>query len=326
MDVFLLNLLFVGCNMEINIKNQEKVNLKARRKRKLDKWLSIGFFVLPALIFYTLIVPYPIIQTIYYSFFNWNLLSDKTFIGLSNYINLFTIDTIFFTALKNTLIFAGVCIVLQIPLALFLAYILSGKVKGARFFRNSFFMPVIISGTAVGLMWQFFYHGEMGLINLLIRTLGFSDFSAHWISDPKYAIYAVIISVSWQYFGYHMIILLAGMSTIPDDLLEAAKIDGANGWDIFICITIPLIKPFLIISLILALTGSVKSFDNVIALTGGGPSHASSVLALHMYNSSFWHSKYGYGSAIAVILLILNLFFTLIFSVFMKEKNKEVKN
>jgi raffinose/stachyose/melibiose transport system permease protein len=312
-------------NLE-EIKQIQIQSMKAKRKKVRDKWLTISFFVLPALIFYALIVPYPILQTIYYSFFKWNLLSDMKFIGLDNYVRLFTIDTIFMTALKNTLIFATLCIILQIPLALCLAYILSGKIKGARFFRNSFFMPVIISGTAVGLMWQFFYHGEMGLINILIRSLGFEDFSAHWISDPNFAIYAVIISVSWQYFGYHMIILLSGMSTISSDIMEAAKIDGANAWDVFIRITVPLIKPFLVISLVLALTGSVKSFDNVIALTGGGPSHASSVLALHMYNSSFWHNKYGYGSAIAVILLILNLFFTLVFSIFLKERNKGVKN
>jgi raffinose/stachyose/melibiose transport system permease protein len=305
------------------IKHKE---ISAERKKKVNKWLAISFFVLPALLFYSLIVPYPIFKTIYYSFFKWNLLSDMRFLGFDNYIRLFTIDTIFLTALKNTFIFAIGCIILQLPLALFLAYILSGKIKGSRFFRNSFFMPVIISGTAVGLMWQFFYHGDMGIINIMIRSLGFSDFSAHWISDANFAIYAVIISVSWQYFGYHMIILLAGMSTISNDVMEAARIDGANGWNIFLLITIPLIKPFLIISLILALTGSVKSFDNVIALTGGGPSHASSVLALHMYNSSFWHGKYGYGSAIAVILLILNLAFTLFFSTFLRKKNGAVNN
>lgn len=259
-------------------------------------------------------------KSIYYSFFEWNLVGTMEFIGLDNYVHLFTNDTIFYTALKNTFIFAFGCILLQLPLALLLAFLLSGKLRGSKFFRNSYFLPVIISGTSIGLLWQFIYHGEIGMLNAIIRLMGFADFSKDWLSDPQFAIYAVLFSVSWQYFGYHMVIFLAGMSTISTDVVEAARIDGANGFDLFSKITLPLIKPFAVISLILALTGSVKAFDNVIALTGGGPAHASEVLALHMYNTAFHEMRYGYGSSISVILLTLNILFTVIFSLLLRER------
>lgn len=289
-----------------------------------NKW-AIAFFVFPAFLIYTLVLPYPILKSIYYSFFDWNLLGTLDFIGFDNYIRLFVHDTIFKTALKNTFIFAFGCIILQLPLGFFLAFLLSGKLRGTKIFRNSYFLPVIISGTSIGLMWQFIYHADIGMINGIIRMFGFPNFGKDWLSDPGFAIYAVIISVSWQYFGYHMIIFLSGISTISNEVIESARIDGASGARVLWHIVLPLIKPFTVISLILAMTGSVKAFDNVISLTGGGPAHASDVLALHMYNTAFHEMRYGYGSAISVILFLLNVVFTIMFSLLLRERNKEGK-
>jgi raffinose/stachyose/melibiose transport system permease protein len=276
-----------------------------------NKWM-IGLFVLPAFLIYSFVVPIPIFKSLYYSFFDWNLLSAMRFIGLDNYVRLFTSDFIFITALKNTFIFAFGCLILQLPLGFWLAYILSGKMKGSQFFRNSYFLPVVISGTSIGLLWQFIYDADNGLINTIVRLLGFSGFSKEWLSDPNFAIYGIIISVSWQFFGYHMIIYLAGITTISNEVIESARMDGATGRTIITRIVIPLVKPFIVVSLILALTGSVKAFDNVVSLTGGGPAHSSEVLALHMYNVAFHEMRYGYGNAIAVILFLLNIGFTLL--------------
>ncbi|WP_313639096.1 sugar ABC transporter permease [Paenibacillus sp.] len=293
----------------------------------MDKMLrnkgTIALFVLPALLLYTLILPLPIIRTIYYSFFDWNVVGTKVFVAFDNFRELFTMDDTFVLALKNTFLFTIESVLLQLPLAFILAYILtSKKLRGAMFFRNAFFTPVIISGTAVGLLFQFIYHSDIGLINKIVQIFGYSDFDKAWLSDPSFAIHAVIISVSWQYFGYHLIIFLAGMSTIHNEVLESARVDGASEWRMIWHMVLPLMKPFLMISLVLITTSSVKSFDNVIALTEGGPAHSSTVLALHMYNTSFQQMRYGYGSAISVLLLVLNMIFTLLITLAFKQRKE----
>ncbi|MCZ8513190.1 sugar ABC transporter permease [Paenibacillus filicis] len=283
------------------------------------KW-TIVFFVFPALLIYMYVLPVPILKSIYYSFFEWNLVGSKLFIGFKNYSDLFGHDDVFLLSLKNTLIFSLGCIVLQLPLAFLLANLLNGRIRAAHFFRNVYFFPVIISGTSVGLLFLFIFHSEMGLLNMIIRLLGNAVFDKDWLSDPVFAIYGPIIALSWQYFGYHMVIYLTGMSTISKDTYESATIDGANSIQTLFHITLPLVKPFIVISLILCLTGSVKAFDTVISLTGGGPAHHSDVLALHMYNTAFVEMRYGYGSAVAVVLFMLNILFTLALSAFARER------
>lgn len=284
-----------------------------------NKWIIL-LFVFPGLLMYVFVVPLPILSAVYYSFFDWNLLSPREFVGFGNYVRLITHDYIFAMAFKNTLIFAAGCLVLQLPLAFWLANILSGKMRGSQFFRNSYFLPVIISGTSIGLLWRFIYDGNNGLINTIVRMLGNPDYAKEWLSDPSFALYGVMISVSWQYFGYHMIIYLAGITTINNEIIESARIDGANGFRVIMHIIVPLVKPFIVISLILSLTGSVKAFDNVLALTGGGPAHSSEVLALHMYNTAFHEMRYGYGNAVGAILFVMNLGFTLLLGLLMNER------
>jgi raffinose/stachyose/melibiose transport system permease protein len=287
-----------------------------------NRW-SIAFFVLPGLLIYTLILPLPILNSIWYSFHKWNLVGSMEFVGLDNYVYLFTKDLMFNIAFKNTFIFAFGCILIQLPLGFLLAYLLSGKLSWAKFYRNSYFLPVIMSGTSIGMLWQFIFHGDLGLLNNLIRMFGYEGYDKEWLSDSGFAIYAVIISVGWQYIGYHMVIFLAGISTISHEVIESSRIDGANGWRVMTSIVLPLVKPFAVISLILAMTGSVKAFDNVIALTGGGPAHASDVLALRMYDTAFHEMRYGIGSTYSVILLLLNIVFTLVFSLILRERNSK---
>jgi raffinose/stachyose/melibiose transport system permease protein len=210
---------------------------------------------------------------------------------------------------------------LQIPLAFILAFVLSKKKRFNKFFRNAYFIPVVISAAAVGLLWKFIYHPNMGILNALLRTIGLDSLTENWLAEPGFALYAVIISVSWQWFGYHMVIFLTGLTSIPESIFESAEIDGAIGFKKIRYIVMPLLKPFLKISMVLIVTSSIKAFDNIYVLTGGGPAQASTVLALQMYERAFTQMKYGYGSAISVVLLVLNILLTLmLYKLFGKDE------
>jgi len=271
-------------------------------------WKTITVLALPALIVYSLVLPLPLIRTIFLSFYSYNVLEPAHFIGLRNYITIFTVDPIFKHSLLNTIYLIAGSVVLQIPLAFVLAYWFgTGKVAAMRVFRNIFFFPVVVSGTAVGLLWSALLQPGIGLIDGIIRVVGFSHFNESWLASPNFAIWTVVVSVSWQYFGYHMLIFSSGITSLPPGVLEAAQVDGAGEWRSLRKIVVPLMKPFLLVSLILIISSSVIIFANVIALTNGGPDNASTVVALEMYNQSFFYQQYGYGSAIAVILFVLNV-------------------
>lgn len=264
--------------------------------------------LLPAIVVYTIVLPYPLARTIYYSFTNYNALGSPHYIGLANYISLFTQDPEFRTALLNTLYLTVGSIILQLPLAFLLAFWLNTtSLRFTRFFRSVYFFPVAISGTAVGLVWQFLYQPKLGLVDAVVRLFGFRSFQLAWLASPTAAIWAVVISVSWQYFGYHMLIFTAGTSTVPRTVLDAAKVDGAGEWKVATRIVLPLLKPFIVISLVLITTASITAFANVISLTDGGPGTSSVVLALEMYQNSMFYSRYGYGSAIGVLLALINV-------------------
>ncbi len=274
------------------------------QKMLSNKWVILAF-VAPAVLLYAMVVPYPLLKSIQYSFYRWNIIGTAQFVGFQNYVRIFTSDYVFTTALKNTALFTIGSIVLQIPLAFILAVSLTKATRLNKFFKSVYFLPCTISGAAVSLLWQFIYHPNMGIINAVLKSLGLGGWARTWLAEPDFALWAVVISISWQWFGYHMVIFLTSLSTISPEIFEAAEVDGATGWKKVWYITYPLMKPFIKISMILITTSSIKAFDNVYVLTGGGPANSSTVLALHMYNRAFLQLQYGYGAALAVILLIL---------------------
>ncbi|HHT73533.1 MAG TPA: sugar ABC transporter permease [Firmicutes bacterium] len=274
------------------------------QKMLSNKWVILAF-VAPAVLLYAMVVPYPLLKSIQYSFYRWNIIGTAQFVGFQNYVRIFTSDYVFTTALKNTALFTIGSIVLQIPLAFILAVSLTKVTRLNKFFKSVYFLPCTISGAAVSLLWQFIYHPNMGIINAVLKSLGLGGWARTWLAEPDFALWAVVISISWQWFGYHMVIFLTSLSTISPEIFEAAEVDGATGWKKVWYITYPLMKPFIKISMILITTSSIKAFDNVYVLTGGGPANSSTVLALHMYNRAFLQLQYGYGAALAVILLIL---------------------
>lgn len=265
---------------------------------------NITIFVVPALVIFCIFGLIPILYNIYLSFFRTDLLSPPAFIGVKNYINLFQ-DNTFLTSLKNNIFMVIGSLLAHLPLAILFATFLFNKVKGSKFFQSVFFLPCVICGVAVGLMWSFIYNSEFGLVNKILQFFHKSNLCRQWLSDNQTVIFAIIIVVMWQYVGYHMVIQLAAMRNIPTSLYEAASIDGASKLRQFTTITLPLIKNILKIDTVLIITGSLKYFDLIFVMTSGGPNHASEVLSTYMYMQGFRNLKFGYASAISTVLFLL---------------------
>ena len=265
---------------------------------------NIALFVHPGLLIYFVFLLIPIIYNLGISFYQTDLMSPGKFIGFKNYINLFN-DVTFRQALGNNILMVIGSLIAHVPLALFFANIIFNKIKGSHFFQTVFFLPSVICGVAVGLMWTFIYNPEFGLVNKILEMLGLGGLKQQWLSNPKTTLICIIVVVMWQFVGYHMIIQLAAMKNIPSSLYEAAEIDGASKWVQFKDITFPLIKHILKIDVVLIITGSLKYYDLIAVMTGGGPDHASELLSTYMYYQGFRNLKYGYSASIGTILLIL---------------------
>ncbi len=266
--------------------------------------LTIALFVVPGFLVYFIFALIPIGFNFYISLFRTDMMSPSTFVGLQNYLNLLN-DTTFLKALGNNLLMVLGSLLAHLPLALLFATLLFQKIRGSHFFQTVFFLPCVICGVAVGLLWSFIYNSEFGLVNQLLGLLGLGDLQQAWLSNPDIALICIIVVVMWQYVGYHMIIQLAAMKNIPSSLYEASKIDGANSLQQFLHITFPLIKPVLSIDAVLIITGSLKYYDLVAVMTGGGPNHATELLSTYMFQQGFRTLKYGYSATIGMVLLLL---------------------
>ena len=283
--------------------------------------LIILVFLFPALLLFCGVLIAPIGASAYFSFFDWNGLGAKTFIGFSNYKELFTSDAIgFMKALRNSLLLAAFSVALQLPLALWLALTLGKKVKGERFFLSVFFMPVLISTVVIGQLWLKIYNPDYGILNVFLRSIGLSNWTHIWLGEKATALGAVFVPTLWQYVGYHMLLLYAGVKSVPPELREAAMLDGASDRQVDRYIVLPYIKPIIRISVIFAVTGSLKSFDLIYVLTNGGPLHATEVPSTLMINMLFLRNRYGMGSTIAVLLIILCFAFALLINRIFKEE------
>lgn len=281
---------------------------------------TIALFVAPAFLLFTLIIPIPLLTSVGLSFFDWDLLSPARFVGVKNFIRLFTRDDIFIMAIKNTFVYLILSMLFQLPLAYFLAILLTRGRRFEKLVRNTVFMPAVLSGTAVALMFYFIYHPEVGILNTFLKALGQENLIHLWLADKNTAMVCVCASVAWQWVGYHMVIYVTGITAIPVDILEAAKIDGAGSWKLITRIITPNMKPVLKVSLVLIITSSFKAFDSIFVMTGGGPSHATEVMASHMYTKAFLQLKYGYGCAIGLFLFVLCLIFSTVVQRILREK------
>ena len=286
-----------------------------------NKWYVI-IFLLPALILFCGVLIAPIGASGYFSFFDWNGFTEKTFIGFSNYKELFTSDSIgFMKALGNSLLLAVLSVFLQLPLALALALVLGKKIKGERAFLSVYFMPVLISTVVIGQLWLKIYNPDYGVLNVALRAVGLDNLTHIWLGEKATALGAVFVPILWQYVGYHMLLLYAGVKSVPPELREAAMLDGATDGQVNRYIVLPYIKPIIKISVIFAVTGSLKSFDLIYVLTNGGPLHATEVPSTLMISMLFLRNRYGMGSTIAVLLIILCFAFALLINLVFKEED-----
>ena len=265
---------------------------------------SIAVFVLPAFIIYAVFALFPIAYNVYLSFFDTDLMSGMTFIGLKNYTDLFK-DGTFKHAISNNILLVIGSLIAHMPLAMFFGNAIFKKVKGSTFFQSVCFMPSVICGVAVGLTWTFIYNGNYGLLNAFLKLIGLGSLTRVWLSDKNIALFCIMVVIMWQYVGYHMIIQLAAMRNIDSEFYEAAELDGASGWQQFKYVTFPLIKPILKIDAVLIITGSLKYYDLVAVMTKGGPNHATEVMSTYMFYEAFNVLHYGYSSTIGVVLLLL---------------------
>ncbi len=259
---------------------------------------------LPILVFSVLVI-WPLLSSFYYSFTNWNGFSrDYAFIGLRNFEKIWT-DRLFFSAIVNTAIWMAAALALPTLAGLFLALLLDRQIRGARIFKTVFYLPICLSAIVVGQIWIWIYQPDWGLLNTFIQLIGNPDFNYAWLARPNTALYAVIIAWSWQQTGLSMVIYLAGLTSIPSDLLEVCEIEGATAWQRIRRVVIPLLAPSTVVVVALSMINSLKGFDILYIMTGGGPFNSSDTLAMHMYNESFKKYLMGYGSAISVVLFLI---------------------
>ncbi|MDQ0901618.1 carbohydrate ABC transporter permease [Paenibacillus sp. V4I7] len=291
--------------------------------KMLRKVSTIAFFITPALFLYSAIVFIPIIASIYLSFFDWDVLNPMKFIGLDNYTRMFSDDDIFFITIRNVLFLLVTSLVIQLPFGFFLALILTGNVRGKDFFKLVFIMPAFLSSVAVGMMWTFIYHPQIGIINNLLDWLGLDSLKHLWLSEPKTVMWAVTAVVSWQFIGYTMILFIAAIQNISEEIYEAARLEGAIGWKLVWHITMPLLKPIIKVNAILISIGSLRFFDLVYVMTGGGPANVSQTLVGYLQKRSFGQLEYGYGNSLAVILLVMCLIVTFVINKLISTKDIE---
>jgi N-acetylglucosamine transport system permease protein len=266
-----------------------------------DKYRLIIPFLAPPVILYVTFVLYPYLQAMYVSLTEWRgLTPNPRFIGLGNFERMIN-DGNFWNALQNNMIYLATIPIITISIGLFLAFVITQGVRGGKFYRVTFFFPQVMSVVAIGVLWSFVYHPTIGILTSFLRLIGITQ-PPVWLGNPDTALGAVGAVVIWQAVGFIMVLFIAGMESIPPSYYEAAELDGANKWNIFWNITLPLLWDTVRTALVFLSIGAVDMFAIVQVMTLGGPGRATEVLATYLYNTAFQNSMFGYATAMAVTL------------------------
>ncbi len=280
--------------------------------RTRSTFLSGFVFVLPALLIYLLYFILPIPLSGFYSLFRWDGISPhKVFVGLGNWLGVFS-DGVFLRSLLNNLELVVFSLLIQLPMGILLALFISSRMKGSRTMKLLFFLPLMFSDVAIGIMWRYIYEPNFGLLNTFLRAVGMGYATTGWLGDPHFAFGAVVATICWQFIPFYMIIFAAAISGIPEELRESAYLDGASPSQAFFRITLPLLSNTIRTAAILSLTGSLKYFGLIYVMTQGGPDHASELLATYMYKQAFTNFRMGYGSTIAMSMFIVSFALTVV--------------
>lgn len=290
------------------------------KQNKRGKRLGAYLFLVPALVIYLSVIVVPIVYSFYLSLNKWNGIGEMEFVGLKNYISLFTTDAVFHMALKNNLIWIILTVVITTSVALLFAVMLNQRFKGRTFFRGLFYFPAVIAPIAVAIIWRWIYNPDIGFINEFCGVLGI-PFKQTWLSNPKVGLYAVFFASLWAGIGQSMILFLAGLQSVSVDVLEAAKIDGATSKRTFFTITIPLMKETFIMVIATLIIAAMKVYDIVKGLTDGGPSNSTQMLSTYMYSQTFQYNNVGYGTTVACVMVIMMLVVIIPYVIFTAKDN-----
>ncbi|WP_170008527.1 carbohydrate ABC transporter permease [Bacillus fonticola] len=273
-----------------------------------NKWV-IALYVLPALLLIGVLIFIPLVLTGYYGLMDWDGIGAMEFIGLENYINAIQDEKFWESALHSFLLalFSTLSLIIYLAISL----ILASKIKGSDLLRKIYLIPMLLSSVAIAQLWIKVFNPTNGMLNSILMAIGIENPPA-WLAEPSVVLYAIFIPILWQYAGFYILIYYAALKNIPESLVEAAKIDGATPLQIAYKIKLPLIMGVIKVTIVLAVVGSLKYFDLIYVMTGGGPNGASEVMASYMYKLAFSSNDFGYGSAIGFLLLIITLVVTVI--------------
>lgn len=272
------------------------------RREYLDAYILIS----PAVFIFLFFLIYPLFRTIQVSFYDYGLTNPvMKYVGLENYLNMLR-DPVVWIAIRNNLIILTGSVVIQVGMGMILAAILNRGIRwGKTIFRTILFAPMVMSVVAVGVLWQLIYDPGVGFLNKILKLLQLGVPQQGWLGDPNLVVYSILAAACWQYTGFMMVLLLAGMQSVPLELYEAANLDGASEIQSFLYVTIPCIRNVILAAVLITMIGAFKVFDIVYVLTRGGPANSSQVLGTYIYYQAFTNNNAGYGSALAVVLLVV---------------------
>lgn len=301
------------------------MNSKRRRltfRLAAEERITAAAFLLPAVLVFTVVVVWPVIQSARYSLYSWNGLGPPShFVGFYNYRQLLA-DPIFWKAVSNNALVLLWSLVVQIPLAVMLAILLTGRIRGLGFFRTVYFSPFVLSSVVVGLLWQWVYNPTFGLANSLLEAIGLAQLKSSWLGSESTVMVAIMVVSTWRDLGFFIVILVAAIQGIPEELYSAAKVDGASGWQLHRYVTLPLLRRTLLTTSVIATIGALQFFDLVWVLTGGGPYHSSEVLATYMFKMAFQLRDWGYATTLAFVLFCATFVIVVAFLSFMQSRKR----
>ena len=282
------------------------------------RWIPHAF-LLPQLVLVGLFAIYPFVYNFVLSLEEFGL-AGSTFVGLANYREVFS-DPVFWIAFKNTLTYSGLTVPLTTGLALLAAVALNQKIRGRILFRTIFLFPNLVSWVVIGLVWQWMYSVNYGVLNQMLRALGFSGL--RWLQDPALTIPCIAAASIWHDLGYYMVVFLAGLQSISPTYYEAAQIDGAGSWSQFRYITVPLLRPILFMVLVLCMVNAFRVFDQIYVMTGGGPGRASLMLVNYIISIAIEEMRMGYASTVSVILFLVTFTLTVVQRLLFRDRRVE---
>lgn len=297
-----------------------------REGLRRDRWrntLTISALLLPALIVYMLFVLYPMLRAVWYSLYAWNGLGAMDdFVGWGNFDRILS-DTAFRMAVRHNFTLIFLSLVIQLPIALAVALLIRDNIPGRAMFRTIFFLPYVLSEVITGVVWMFIYRPQNGLMNNILGAIIPGYQPQALLADTGTVLYAIFAVITWKFFGFHMILYLAGLQNIPAELEDAARVDGATAFQVLRDITLPLLGPTVRVSVFFSVLGSLQFFDLIWIMTRGGPVNASSTMATYMYTHGFTRFQLGYGAAVSLVIFSICFVFSILYQRFVMRRDLE---